>query len=320
MADRWQRELAKLRRAELPEGLWDRVLEGPRWQPPPPPARSRAMAVATALVVFAVAAVIAARAFGPLRPPDRTLAGPDVLAVPARGDVAADFLPDGHPVFVVHHDDGTVTVVDAFSSHRAWGFEEPVAYCPSTREFVEWAHEAHFDEYGRWVSAGPAPSGLATFAFDAVEQDPSGDPIAIRVGAIQAPDPGHSPAVTDPSRPPFCPPVEGRSNEVLAHAIDGSAIWNSPADAVAATPEGWIVVRGTLLVSREDGFVQLCGTVVRGRCEDGAVVRGVDGVGLLVNVLIPHPGSGYETSRLWLVRVRGGVLDDPGIIRFWHVR
>jgi len=319
MTERWLRELTKLRRADLPEDLWERVLEGPRLQPPPAPARSRAIAVVTALAVFAIAAVIAVRAFGTFGPGNRTLAGPDVLPVPARGDVAADFLPDGRPVFVVHHEDGTVTVVDAFSSHRAWGFSELDAYCPSTRQFVEWAHEAHFDEYGRWVSAGPAPTGLATFTFDVVQRDDAGDPATIRVGAIQPPDPGHSPGETDPSRPPFCPPVNGRSNEVLAHTIDGSKIWDSPASAVAAAPDGWIAVRGTLLVSHQDGFVQLCQKAIGDRCQGGAVVRGIDGVGLLVNVLLPHPGSGYETTRLWLARVRGGVLDDPGIIGFWHV-
>ena len=193
-------------------------------------------------------------------------------------------------------------------------------WCPSTRQFVEWAHEAHFDEYGAWRSAGPAPSGLATFAFRVVARDAGGDPSAIRVGAMQSPDPGHSPAVTEPSRPPICPEVAGRSNRVVTHVIDASQIWPTPADAVAAAPDGWIAVRGRLLVA-QDGFVQLCAEIDGERCDGGAVVRGVDGVGLLVNVILPVSGkSGYETSTLWLARVRGGVIDDPTIASFLPVR
>src|SRR5881396_4380140 len=36
MTERWQREVAKLHRAELPGDLWERITEGPRLQPPPP--------------------------------------------------------------------------------------------------------------------------------------------------------------------------------------------------------------------------------------------------------------------------------------------
>ena len=315
MAERWQRELTKLRRAEVPGDLWERVLQGPRLEPPPTRARSRVVAAATAFAVFAVGAVIVLRAFGPFGSADRTLAGPDVLAVPAFGEVAPEFLPDGRPIFVVHHQDGTLSVVDAFSPHRAWGFEELVVWCPSTRHFVEWAHEAHFDEYGRYDSAGPAPTGIATFAFEVVERDAAGDPTSIRVGAMQEPDPGRSPPETDPSRPPFCPP----DDRFVTHTIDGSRVFDTPAEAVAAEPDGWIAVRGTLLVSNEDAFVQLCAEVRGDRCEGGAIVRGIDGVGLLVNVLRPYPGTGYEEPTLWLVRVRDGVIDDPAIAGFLDV-
>jgi hypothetical protein len=319
MADRWRTELVKLRRAELPDDLWGRVLEGPRLEPVSTGGRSRAFVAIGAFAVFALAALLAVQALGPFRNRVPTLAGPSVLAVPPTGQVAADFLPDGRPVFLVHHADGGVSVVDAFSSHRAWGFEELVEWCPSTRQFVEWAHEAHFDEYGKWRSAGPAPMGLATFGFDVVERDAAGDPSSIRVGRMQAPDPGHSPAVTDPSRPPFCPPRSGVANEVVSHTIAGSRIWDSPADAVAAEPGGWIALRGRLLVA-SDGFVQLCGEIRDGRCQRGAVVRGVDGIGLLLNVIRPFPGkTAYQTSNLWLGRVQGGVIDDPTIAQFLPV-
>jgi len=308
VTERWQREMAKLHRAELPADLWERIMEGPRLQPLPPRDPSRVFVVATALALFLAATALLWVVFTPFRTTVRTLGGPDVIQVPARGEVSPVFLADGRPVFVVHHEDGTVSVVDAFSPHRAWGFEEPVEWCPTTRQFVEWAHEAHFDEYGTWESAGPAPSGLATFAFQVVERDAAGNPTSIRVGAMQAPDPGGSAPVTDPSRPPFCPGAEP-----LTFTVDASQVWDSPAKAVAAQPEGWIAIRGTLSVA-SDGFVQLCSQLSEERCEDAAVVRGIDGVGLMVNVLLPYPtGTGYEQARVWLAQVRGGVLDDLAI-------
>lgn len=264
-------------------------------------------AAVTAFAVFALAGVLVWKVFSPIGGSDRSLAGPEVFEVPVRGDVAPIFLSDGHPVFIVHHVDGTVSVVDAFSSHRAWGVEELNVWCPTTREFVERAHEAHFDEYGHWTSGGPAPSGVATFAFEIIERDGAGDPASIRIGAMGGPSPGGSAPVTDPSRPPFCPPVDGVSNPIVEHSIDDSNVFDTPADAVAAAPEGWFAVRGTLYVA-SDGFVQLCAEVHDERCSDGAIVRGIDRLGLMFNVLQPYPGSGYETNRLWLAQVQDGVL------------
>lgn len=264
-------------------------------------------AAVTAFAVFALAGVLVWKVFSPIGGSDRSLAGPEVFEVPVRGDVAPIFLSDGRPVFIVHHVDGTVSVVDAFSSHRAWGVEELNVWCPTTREFVERAHEAHFDEYGHWTSGGPAPSGVATFAFEIIERDGAGDPASIRIGAMGGPSPGGSAPVTDPSRPPFCPPVDGVSNPIVEHSIDDSNVFDTPADAVAAAPEGWFAVRGTLYVA-SGGFVQLCAEVHDERCSDGAIVRGIDGLGLMFNVLQPYPGSGYETNRLWLAQVQDGVL------------
>jgi hypothetical protein len=242
------------------------------------------------------------------------------------------FLADGRPVFVVHHLDGAVSVVDAFSSHVQYGLKDLVAWCPSTREFVEVAHEARFDEFGDWTSGGPAPAGIATLAFDVVGRDARGDPDSIRVGAIREPSPGGSAPTTDPSTyPPFCPgepnPAAGtvavRSGNtgqvgtVIAHAIDEADVWPSPAAAVAAAPDGWIAVRGRLLVA-PDGFVELCAEVVGDRCIDGATVRGVDGVGLLVNVVIPHPEWYGVEPQTWIARVEDGLLRDVGGIWFFE--
>ena len=323
MDDRYRRELTKLHGGELPDDLWDRVLEGPRLAPLAPRGRSRVAAAVVAFAVFGLAAILLWQAF---RPSTFQPANSDVVTVPPRGQTSAVFLADGRPVFVVHHQDGTVSVVDAFSSHRAWGVEELNVWCPSTRQFVEVAHEAHFDEYGNWHKGGPAPGGVATFAFEIVAGDAVGDPRSIDVGQMQEPTPGGSAHETGPERPAFCPagddasgdsdlvPVTGgytgETGMVLANGLDGREIWGSPAEAVAAAPTGWVAIRSTLQVDR-DGFVQLCAQVVGDRCQGGVVVRGVDGIGLWLNVTRFSDVTGYEEPQVWLVQIRDGVIDNP---------
>jgi hypothetical protein len=200
---------------------------------------------------------------------------------------------------------------------------------------VEVAHEARFDEYGDYHSGGPAGSGIATFEFEVVERDANGEPASIRVRDMQDPSPGGSGRTVDIPRPPFCPPggdtagptvqVEsgnsGQIADVVGHSIDESSVWETPADVVAADPDGWVAVRGTLLVSYEDGFVQLCGAVEGTapestgspdprRCENGAIVRGIDGVRLLHDVLVPRLAPYYVAPGVWLARVEDGVLED----------
>lgn len=316
--DRYRRELTKLRRAELPDGLWERVQEGPRQAPLGPEPRSRVAAAVVAFAVFGLAAILAWQAFRPSHPAQP--AGSDAVAVPPRGQTSAVFLSDGRPVFVVHHQDGTVSVVDGFSSHRAWGVEELIVWCPTTREFVEGAHEARFDEHGGFASP-PAPGGVITFAFQVAATDTAGDPSEIVVGAMQ--DPELNGGNSGPDRPPFCPAgaddagltrvtggYSGDAGMVLAHQVDEADVFATPVAAVAAAPTGWVPVQGTLHVDR-DGFVQLCAQVVEDRCEGGVVVRGVDGIGLYLNVTSLDFVSGYEEPQVWLVRIRDGVIDDP---------
>ena len=97
---------------------------------------------------------------------------------------------------------------------------------------------------------------------------------------------------------------------VLAHQMDDDVIWDSPAEAVAAASTGWVASVGTLHVGR-DGFVQLCAQVVDHRCDGGVVVRGIDGIGLMVNVTRFDRVSGYEEPQVWLVQIHDGVIDNP---------
>jgi hypothetical protein len=69
MPERWQHELRKVRTLEPPAGLWDRVMAGPRRQPPRAPRTWRVIApIAAALAVVLVAGTLAlVRAFSPTR-------------------------------------------------------------------------------------------------------------------------------------------------------------------------------------------------------------------------------------------------------------
>ncbi len=317
--DHYRRELTKLRRAELPDGLWERVQEGPRLAPLGPEPHARVVAAVVALVLFVVAALLAWQAF---RPSDRVQpAGSATIVVPPRGQASAVFLQDGRPVFVVHHEDGSVSVVDAFSSHRAWGVEDMTVWCPTAREFVEVAHEARFDEFGGFA-APPAPGGLVTWGFHILQSDAAGDPATIQVTEMIPASGGGGNSGSD--RAPFCPPGDtsqpgltevtgaysGDSGMVLTHRLGMDRVWDTPRAALAAAPSGWFAVRAAMQVD-PDGFVQLCARVIDGRCDGGVVVRGIDGIGLFLTVTRFDWVSGYEEPQVWLVRVRDGVFDDP---------
>ena len=234
------------------------------------------------------------------------------MTVPPRGETSAVFLADGRPVFVVHHQDGTVSVVDAFSSHRAWGVEELNVWCPSTREFVEVAHEAHFDEYGTLTPlSGPAGAGgVATFAFAVVATDAVGDPSQIRVEDIR--EPTHAGTRLRCGAATVLPCERrslGRRRPHLRHRVrtQGRAAWSWRTGSTTSRsgirrprrwrpprPGGW--PSGGRCTWTQDGFVQLCAQVVDDRCEGGVVVRGVDGIGLYAQ-RDPVPGCRATRSR-----------------------
>ena len=325
MDDRYRRELTKLHHGEPPADLWDRALEGPRLAPLGPSPRSRVTAAVVAFAVFGLAAGLLWRSFAELGAVSRR--GRTRSTVPPRGQTSAVFLDDGRPVFVVHHQDGTVSVVDAFSTHRAWGVEELNVWCPTTREFVEVAHEAHFDEYGTLTpDSGPAGrGGVATFAFSVVTSDAAGDPASIRIGQIQEPttpgrNSGESAATVLPvgryrsgsgDRPHLRDRrLQRRERDGPGPSVGRRPDLDTPAEAVAAAPTGWVAIRSTLHVD-PDGFVQLCAQVVDHECQGGVVVRGVDGMGLRLNVTRFDWVSGYEEPQVWLVQIHDGLIRQP---------
>jgi hypothetical protein len=254
--------------------------------------------IALGVVVVAVVVVTALggsdeRSIGDAVP----IAGSQQVRVPALGDAAAVFLADGRPVFIVHHEDGTVSVVDAFSTHTPFGVGTLVGWCAATRTFDDLQHGSTFDEHGRYI-LGPAPSGLITFGTTALGTTPA----TVQVGARQLPAPRTELGT------PFSGPRCTSPADILVHRIGQGQLTGSPAAAARGTPGRWMAMAGVLVVSPDDA-VRLCSSSDATIALSCARVSGVDGSGLL----------GAETTyrsdpSIWLVRTDGTELAEPTLV------
>ena len=123
--------------------------------------RRRTLPWIAGLLVVASGAVAVAVALiprGQQELPDDSVA----LARPLPGEVRADYLPDGTPVWVTGHADGDASVISAFSSHVPYGLNKLVWWCAKADAFDDPSHGGKWDEYGVRFG-GPAPIGLATY-------------------------------------------------------------------------------------------------------------------------------------------------------------
>lgn len=124
----------------------------------------RALAAAALVVVLGVTAA-AIRLPGSDDEVTAGVPGGDLstsLSVPPAGEVVADQLVDGTPVWVVRHGDETVSVIDAVSPHQPFGTGHLVGWCATSRLFEDPQWGSVFDEHGE-KRAGPAPSGLGAY-------------------------------------------------------------------------------------------------------------------------------------------------------------
>ena len=280
---------------------------GPSPSSPGPPrragivaaARERPAVVAIGAVALVLLGVVTANVLGGSGESSvAPITGSQELRAPAIGDAAAAFLADGRPVFVVHHEDGTVSVVDAFSTHTPFGVGTLVAWCAASRTFDDLRHGSTFDEQGRYI-LGPAPTGLVT--FEATELGTT----TVRVGARQLPEPR-----SDVGTPLTGEPCTS-TRETLFHRMSERQITDPPSVALGGPPARWIAVGGVLLVT-SDGTARLCpasGGSAEPPCGLGAPVSGVDGAGLLGG------GSPYLSDpSTWLVRTDGITLSDLTLV------
>jgi hypothetical protein len=250
---------------------------------------------ALALGIFGAAAIMLLVVFARSRSGVRSLSGSDVLGIPPVGGVVAANLADGRPVFVVHHEDGTVGVVDAFSTHVTFGIGKLVGWCSSSRTFEDPFHGSKWNEFGDYA-LGPAPAGLVTYQFSVVP----GDQNHVQVdGSIPSHPRGF---LSQPFQPagPFC---QSTSRMVLPDVLREAS--SSPADVVASAPAGWVVVRGVLLATA-GRTARLCAAVADGVCADAAPVPSVGVTGLISALRGPRTSVAIEGP--WIAQVRAGTF------------
>jgi hypothetical protein len=211
------------------------------------------------------------------------------LSRPAPGEARADYLPDGTPVWVMGHDDGTVSVLSGFDTHTPLNLNKLNWWCTTADGLENPAHGSKWDEYGAKIG-GPAPTGLPSW-------DVRLDGNTVLLGDLHAGPAVGAPFVgpPEPDRDWCVPP----GNRVIRHTFDGWPVWDSPTEAVAAAPDGWILVNGRLVIA-DIGAVQMCAL---SGCDDAVAATGIG---------IPSPevaalGDPFGSTR-WLARVRDGAL------------
>jgi hypothetical protein len=214
------------------------------------------------------------------------------LRRPNAGEVIPDYLGDGSPVWVMGHQDGTVDVLSGFDTHVPFNLGKMLWWCPSAQALTNPHHGSKWDEYGVKLG-GPAPTGLPSWE------------VAVRSSRVFLGDPQAAPAL---ETPPHGPPEHERTwcmapaDPVLFHTFEGWRRWDSPTAAIAAAPDGWILLDGALIVAPERGLVLLCSPT---GCADSVAAT---------NVEVPPPGMDPQFGPLggsrFIGRVRDGVLTD----------
>jgi Rieske Fe-S protein len=291
-----------------PPGDPARVLAGARARTESRPESRRPSLIAAAAAVVAVLAVAAA-GFAVLNDGDDhavTVAGPDAadtesqVALPESGALPQQ-LADGTPVWVVRHDDGSVSVVDAVSAHRPFGAGTLVAWCESSRGFVDPMYGSLYDEHGG-KQAGPAPSGLNTYPVTRVDAD-----TAIVAGtAVEQPrSQDGGPALLEPAGP-HCFDTD---SDYTSGVIEGSFESHSLASTTPVTPKDALrETDGTLVV------VDAAVVVVKGRqplvCTSEVSGSPPTCEGIPAPELYPHDETPVVMRGVFVARPDAGTLTD----------
>jgi hypothetical protein len=219
---------------------------------------------------------------------DEEPAALETVRRPTPGEVRPDYLSDGTPVWVVGHEDGSVDVLSGFDTHRPSNIGKILWWCPSARAFENPEHGSKYDEFGLKIG-GPAPTGLPAYEIMV-----SGSQVS--VGDLQgAPPPDAPHSGPDELDRDWCTFPE---DDVDFHTFDDWPTWESPTEAVAAAPEGWILLEGGLAVV--DGQVSLCALT---GCDDAVEAANVPESGLGATI-------GPLFGERFIARVRDGVLTN----------
>ena len=209
------------------------------------------------------------------------------LPRPEPGETLATYLDDGRPVFLVRHQNGDISVLDATSTHVADGVRILNVWCPKSRAFQDLRSGGGWDEWGV-LHRGPPPSGLGTFSWKLRLGDET-HATGIDVTGFAGRVPGR--AKSD-GRSMFdgCDP-----SNWLFHTFDGMTPL-TPAAAVASSPGGWVLLRGRI----DFAGLRLCS-------EDAACLEPAHVADLRIPGNYPHVELVERTSD-YLARVRDGAL------------
>lgn len=222
-----------------------------------------------------------------------------LLDTPRPGQAVAAFLSDGHPVWVIRHEDGSGSVLDAFSTHVPYGINKLTWWCPASRVIDDPFHGSRYDELGDYF-AGPAPTGLREY------------PVRVEGNELQI----HDAPVARPLRAgrpaPLEPPYYCTREEATVHDFGSLPEAESPAIAASADDGLWRRLHATLmpLPGLQSGLL----------CPDAVADDDCTEVEVPIEHLEPggyDPFSvedGYLTDVDWIVRADGGRIVEVAVI------
>jgi hypothetical protein len=210
-----------------------------------------------------------------------------MLPRPARGQTIAAYLDDRRPVFVVGHEDGDISVLDAFSTHVADGVRVLISWCPMQRSFHDPRAGGSWDEWGT-LRTGPPPKGLGQFRWEPSPADDGGATV-IKVTGFAGDVPGRA-AADAPLQ------LEGCDLSTSGYHMFEGVTPLTPAAAARSGTTGWVLMRGRIDFAGK----RLCS-------EDAQCLEPADVLNLGDPGAYPNVG---ELERTWdyLALVRDGSL------------
>ena len=211
----------------------------------------------------------------------------DVFPIPDSTTPEPRLLADGTPVLVVAKHGHLPVVVEAISTHAAWGVAKLVRWCPGSNTLVD-VHGSRWDTFGA-KRGGPAPSGLATFNVTRIAN--SGN---LRVGARLPGAPLGTRTI--PETPKSGKHCEFEDAKALVD-VSGTRRVDTPAELRV---NEWDRVTG-VLITRSGRPTRLCPESTAAMPPPCA--GGLDAPGL------EQPPDGWWSRTAWLVRRRGNVVD-----------
>lgn len=223
--------------------------------------------------------------------------GVSVLATPQPGQAMALILSDGHPVWAVGHEDGSISVLDAFSTHVPYGINKLTWWCGESRVIDDPFHGSRYNELGDKID-GPAPTGLREYSGRIEDGQ-------LHIDGGPVPRPLADPR-TSGEQPYYCTRGEASVHDLVT--IPEAA---SPAIAAGADEGRWRRVHGTLVPQPERGSGLLCPDAV---ADDDCAEIALPGM----EHYVPGPEDPFSVDNWtdvdWLVRAEGGRIVEIALV------